>query len=384
MKILISGAGIAGLTLAYWLKKRGFTPTVVEKHPCLRKGGYKVDVRGAAIEVVKRMGIHQKLLDANVNILHSKFVTSNGKIFEFDGDITGLSSEGEIEVNRWDLSRIISETLDGIEMIFHDAITKIDAEKMVYFEKSSPREFDLVIGADGLRSNVRRLAFGEDSKFLKEYGIHFCIYPIKNIFDLDRTELVYFDKGKLVSAYAVNNNSLAALAYKSEKNRALSCENPKAVFEEQFKDLGWEIPWFLNAMKASDNCYFDSLAQVSMPCWSKGRVALVGDAAYAASGASGMGTSMAIVGAYVLAREIELVKGDYRIAYANYEKSIWEYVEKGQKLAESSNRMMTRKSSSILVKSQLYLMKLMPKKFFHFWAKVGRRRMRKVADSISL
>src|SRR5437588_74865 len=115
-RILISGAGIAGFTLAYWLKQRGFSPTIVERHPNARGGGYKVDVRGTALEVMKRMGIYQNLLDANVNLVRSKFVTPHHKIFEFEGDLLGHSSEGEIEINRWDLAQILAEKVGEVEI----------------------------------------------------------------------------------------------------------------------------------------------------------------------------------------------------------------------------------------------------------------------------
>lgn len=141
-RILISGAGIAGFTLAYWLKQRGFSPTIIEKYPHVRGGGYKVDVRGTALEVAKKMGIYEDLLEANVNLVGSKFVSSGDKIFEFEGDILGHSSEGEIEINRWDLAQILSNKVGKIEIIYGDSITKID-DKMVYFEKMEPRELTL-------------------------------------------------------------------------------------------------------------------------------------------------------------------------------------------------------------------------------------------------
>lgn len=124
-RILISGAGIAGFTFAYWLKQRGFSPTIIEKYPYVRGGGYKVDVRGTALEVAKRMGIYQDLLEANVNLVRSKFVSSDQRVFEFDGDILGYSSEGEIEINRWDLAQILSEKVDEIEVIYGDSITNL-------------------------------------------------------------------------------------------------------------------------------------------------------------------------------------------------------------------------------------------------------------------
>ncbi len=375
-RILISGAGIAGFTLAYWLKQRGFSPTIIERHRDVREGGYKVDVRGTAVEVAKRMGIYQDLLEANVNLVRSKFVSSDHKVFEFDGDILGFSSEGEIEVNRWDLAQILSKKIGKIEIIYGDSITKID-EKLVHFEKMEPREFDIVVGADGQFSNVRRLVFGEDSKFLRRYGIQFCVFPIPNIFELERCEIVYFDKGKLATAYAVGNHSYACLAFKSE-DEALSSDNLKAVFEKQFQDLDWEVPRLISLMKESDDCYFNSIAEVRMPCWSKGRVALIGDATHSAQG---MGTSLAMVGAYVLAREID-ESNDYTLAFDKYEKNMRKFVEAAQALAEANHQAFT--GSSIRMKFQLYLMKFLPKKIIQYFTERGKKQMKEVANGLTL
>lgn len=376
-KILISGAGIAGFTLAYWLKQRGFSPTIIEKHPFVRGGGYKVDVRGTALEVAKRMGIYQDLLEANVNLVKSKFVSSDQRVFEFDGDILGHSSDGEIEINRWDLAQILSEKVGEIEVIYGDSITKI-AGKVVHFEQMEPREFDIVVGADGQYSNVRRLAFGEDSKFLKRYGIQFCVFPIPNIFELERCEIVYFDQGKLATAYAVGNHSYACLAFKSEEE-ALSVDHLKAVFENEFQGLGWEVPRLISLMKESNDCYFNSIAQVKMPCWSKGRVALIGDAAHSVQA---MGTSLAMVGAYILAREIDESNGDYTLAFENYEKTMRNLVEASQALAETNQQAFTQ--SSMRMKIQLYLMKILPKKIIQYFTEKGKKKMKEVANSLTL
>ena len=351
---------------------------IIEKHPCLREGGYKVDVRGTALEVAKRMGIYQDLLDANVNLKKSKLVTPHLSTFEFEGDILGHCSEGDIEVNRWDLVQILSRTVGAIEVIYDDSITMIG--ELVHFEKGDPREFDLVIGADGLYSNVRRLAFGEDSEFLRKYGIHFCVFPINNIFDLDHSEIVYFERGKFVAAYAADHHSYACLAFRSEKGITAS-KNLKDEFEKQFGELGWKIPQLISAMKSSDDCYFNFIAQVRMPCWSKGRVALVGDAAYAASA---MGTSLSMVGSYVLAREIEKSDGDCEIAFNKYEQSIRSFVEDAQDLAEANHQLLAGDESSTKMTLQLYLMKIFPKKFIQFITKRGREQMRKVANGFAL
>lgn len=376
-KILISGAGIAGFTLAYWLKERGFSPTIIEKHPYVRGGGYKVDVRGTALEVAKRMGVYQDLLEANVNLVCSKFVTSDQKVFEFDGDILGHSSEGEIEINRWDLAQILSKKVGEIEIIYGDSITNIDG-KMVHFEQMEPREFDIVVGADGQYSNVRRLVFGEDAAFLKRYGIQFCVFPIPNIFELERSEIVYFDKGKLATAYAVGNHSFACLAFKSEEE-TLPNDHLKAVFKNRFQGSDWEIPRLVSLMKVSDECYFNSIAQVRMPCWSQGRVVLIGDAAYSCQA---MGTSLAMVGAYILAREIKESNGNFTIAFDTYEKNMRKFVEAAQDLAEENQQAFTE--SSLRMKIQLYLMEILPKKIIQYFTDRGKRQMKEVANSLTL
>lgn len=376
-RILISGAGIAGFTLAYWLRQRGFSPTIIEKHPYVRGGGYKVDVRGTALEVAKRMGIYQDLLEANVNLVRSKFVSSDQKVFEFDGDILGHSSEGEIEINRWDLAQILSKKVGEIEIIYGDSITNIDG-KVVHFEQMEPREFDIVIGADGQYSNVRRLVFGEDSKFLRRYGIQFCVFPIPNMFELERCEIVYFDSGKLATAYAVGNHSYACLAFKSE-DEVLSVDNLKALFENEFQGLGWEVPLLVSLMKESNDCYFNSIAQVRMPCWSKGRVALIGDAAHSVQA---MGTSLAMIGAYVLAREIDESNGDYALAFESYEKAMRNLVEASQDLAENNQQAFTQ--SSIRMKIQLYLMRILPKRIIQYFNEKEKKQMKDVANSLTL
>lgn len=373
-RILISGGGIAGFTLAYWLKERGYAPTIIEKHPHLREGGYKVDVRGTALEVAKRMGVHRDLLDASVNLKSSKLVTASLKTFEFEGDILGHCSEEDIEVNRWDLVQILAKAAGDIEIIYGDSITKIDDR--VHFEKGEPREFDLVIGADGIHSNVRRLVFGEDSPFLKKLGIQFCVFPIPNFFELDHSEIVYFDRGKFIAAYAADHHSYACLAFRSDEEKLT-----REAFQQPFQEMGWEVPRLLSQMEKCEDCYCSSIAQVRMPKWSKGSVALIGDAAHAASG---MGTSLAMVGAYVLAREIEDSKGDIPLAFKRYEVAIRAYVEEAQELAESNHQLLAEDASSFRMTLQLYLMKLLPSKFIQYITQKGRQKMKRVANSIAL
>jgi 2-polyprenyl-6-methoxyphenol hydroxylase-like FAD-dependent oxidoreductase len=222
------------------------------------------------------------------------------------------------------------------------------------------------------------LVFGEDSKFLKKYGIQFCVFPIPNIFELERCEIVYFDKGKLVTAYAVGNHSYACLAFKSEMEM-LPQDNLQTVFEKQFQGIDWEVPRLVSLMKESDECYFNSIAQVRMPNWSKGRVALIGDAAHSTQG---MGTSLAMVGAYVLAREIDESNGDYALAFDRYEKNMRKFVEVSQDLAEANQQAFA--DSSIRMKIQLYLMKILPKIILQYFTDRGKKKMKEVANGLTL
>lgn len=366
-KVLISGAGIAGFTLAYWLEKRGFSPTIVEKASEMRRGGYKVDVRGTALDIVREMGLYEKLENATVNLKTSKIVTSKFKSYDLKGDLLGYCSEDDIEVNRWDLAEILRQTCKDIEIIYGDSITSID--KKVHFEKGHSREFDIIVGADGIYSNVRKLHFKNEQAYLKKFGVNFCIFPTTNIFELNECEIVYFEKGLFLAAYAVKNHSYTCLACKNQN------------FYENFKHLGWKIPQVLEEMKNSDEIYYNELTQVRMPTWSKENVALVGDAAHACSG---MGTSLAIVGPYVLAKELEKSNGDYHKGFLAYEKEIRSFVEDAQKLAASNHDLLANNSSSLGMKLQLLLIKLLPRAFVKCLTRQGRKKMSKVSRAYSI
>jgi 2-polyprenyl-6-methoxyphenol hydroxylase-like FAD-dependent oxidoreductase len=379
-KILISGAGIAGLTTAYWLDKYGYEVTIVEKDAEVRSGGYKVDVRGAALQVAKKMGIYSDLVKNNVNIQKSQVVTSDLKVLEFDDDVLGHSSEGDIEVNRWDLCKIISKVTSGVKIVYGDSITQIDSESgVVSFEKMAEKRFDLVIGADGTYSNVRRLVFGDHSQFLRETGLHFCVFPTDNFLKLSDTEIVYLEKGKFMAAYAVKESSYACLTFHGVERRLIA-DDRKQIFKKKFADIGWRASDFVYGMQASDQCYFGSINQIRMKKWHKGRVALVGDAAHAAHG---IATSMAMVGSYVLAKEIMKAGGDAEVAFQNYEERLREFVENGQNLSESNYKML-RDGDSWWVKFQLFLMQKMPKSFLGYLTKKGKARMKKAANAIDL
>ena len=356
-RILISGSGVSGLTLAFWLKQYGFTPTLIERHPTLRTGGYKIDLRGYCFGSRQADGSLPAILEGRTDIQGATIIESGGKESKkMDADLCGGRIEGDLEILRGDLCKILFNQMGDVESIYGDCITKISQnEENVYveFEKSKPRVFDLVIGADGLHSTVRKLAFGEESEFLKELGVYISVYTIPNFLQLDRWEIEYFEPQKFINVYSASRdlNAKAGFAFSSEASKfdPNDKKGQQKLLKEAFAEIGWEVPRLLAAMEDAPDFYFDSVAQVHLPHWSKGRVVLVGDAGYAPSPLSGQGTSVAIVGAYVLAGELAAAQGNYQIAFSQYETELRNFVKKNQDLVEISLAHMTGQQNSSMV-----------------------------------
>ncbi len=338
--ILISGASIAGPALAYCLKRYGFHPTIVEQAPALREGGYKVDIRGAAVDVAQRMGIMDDIRRFSTDMRGATYVDdANKPIATMPADFFNGRVEGEDEIMRGDLSRILYErTRNDVEYIFGDSITSIeqgDDGVRVTFEHSAPRTFDLVVGADGLHSNVRALTFGDESQFTRFLGAY--IFTTPNDLQLDHWELYHNAPGKLVCIYSLRKDTEARcfflfnspqLHYDYHDSR-----QPKKLLAEKFAGDGWQIPKLLKTAWDAPDFYFDSISLIEMERWSSGRTVLLGDAAYCASPLSGQGTGLALVGAYVLAGELAVAQGDYQTAFARYESEMRGYVQANQQFA---------------------------------------------------
>lgn len=388
--VLISGAGIAGLTLAYWLKRFGFAPTLVEKHPSLRTGGYKIDLRGAGLEVLKRMGVYPLISESRTrNNLGILLDESGQKVMEMETDLLGTRlKDFDLEIMRSILCHILRDTAKDVECIFDDSITEIlDRGDCVdvKFQKHSPRTFDLVIGADGLHSEVRKLVFGEESTFSKDLGIYVSVWSFPNFLELNDSEIEQHTQGKFVNLYRdrKNTKATAAVAFFSPtpcKSRLL--QEQKQFIKEIFKYSKWEMfPKILDGMHDSPDFYFDSMAQIHMPRWSKGRVALVGDAAYAPTPLSGQGTSIAIAGSYVLAGELFEAKGNPEIAFSLYEDLLRPFIKENQDLATMSLRIMTDESYS----RWLYRIEsLIPGKLLDYFKKRGLKQTTKAANALLL
>ena len=340
--VLISGAGLAGPALAHWLRRYGFEPTVVERAPALRDGGYKVDVRGAATEVLKRMGVYPRARALDTGMRHITYVRGDGRpIATLDANLLMGRRGDDLEIMRTDLSRVMHDATAGeVEYVFGDTITAMHeaADGVdVTFGSGVRRRFSLVVGADGLHSATRRLAFGEVP--LTHLGAYISIFTVPNHLRLDREEVFHVAPGRMVFAYAggPDEDARVGLTLASPELPRLSKSEQKDLLRSAFGHLGWAVPRFLEALQDADDLYFDALSQVEMPRWSAGRVALIGDAAHCPAPASGQGTSLALVGAYVLAGELAAARGDHARAFPAYERAMRPYVEKnlafGRKMA---------------------------------------------------
>jgi 2-polyprenyl-6-methoxyphenol hydroxylase-like FAD-dependent oxidoreductase len=349
--VLISGASIAGPALAFWLARYGIDVTVVEKAPSLRGGGYPIDVRGTAIEAVQRMGLYAQMRAAHVDAQSIGFVDVNGAVVARINPeaITGGVRGKDIEIRRGDIATTLyAATKDTANYRFNDSIAALEEHAdgvNVTFVGGDMGTYDIVIGADGLHSNIRSLMFGHESQFERYIGFCFAGFTIPSTFGLDRGALVYTLPGRNAVIYAIDEGSpaYAFLVFKyptSPFRKSLTDADKRDLTARMFESVnGWIVQQMVEAMRQANDLFFDSVSQIYMPAWSKGRVVLAGDAAHATSFMSGQGSSMALVGAYVLAGEIA-TKADHASAFAAYEKLVRPFVELNQALVEEGKRIM--------------------------------------------
>jgi 2-polyprenyl-6-methoxyphenol hydroxylase-like FAD-dependent oxidoreductase len=350
-EVLISGASVAGPTLAYWLRRYGFSPTVIERTPALRKGygGHAVDLFGPAVDVTEWMGVLPQVSQARTRTERISFARPGKAAFEVDMSklVAGIAGGRHIEIMRGELASILHEaTRDDVEYVFGDSIRTIEQQKdgvFVTFEHGPSRTVGLVIGADGLHLTVRRLTFGDESRFLHYIGGYLGFFTVPNYLGLDGRMVTYTTAGKLAAMYPVRQTGQARAGFLFKRAEPIpfdhrDVEQHRKILREVYAGEGWEVPRLLAELDSSDDLYFDSISQVIMDTWTSGRVTLVGDAGFSSGPAVGGGTSVAMVGAYVLAGELAAAGGEHTTGFANYEDEMREFVRRSREVAPTTMR----------------------------------------------
>ena len=345
MKVLISGAGIAGPTLAYWLSVYSIQSTLVERAPRLRRGGYAIDFWGRGFDVAERMRIIPEIRRDGYQIREFRLVNAQGRrIGGFNLDVFRAATAGRyVTIPRSDLAKNIYQKAEGhCETIWGDSITGIEQDAggvEVAFERQPPRRFDVVIGADGLHSVVRKLVFGNEDRFERFLGYSVAAFEATGYQPRDEDVYVnYSTPGKQVGRLSMRNDrTLFLFVFADERDIAIDPHDTQAyrtVLRSEFGNLGWECPQILAAMEMCDELYFDRVSQIRMDTWSKGRVGLVGDAAFCPSVLAGQGSALAMVGAYVLAGELGRTGSSPEQALKRYEDQLHPFMLAKQKAAE--------------------------------------------------
>ena len=339
-KVLVVGAGVAGLAVCYWLKEFGFSPTLIEKSNDLRKGGYGVDIFGIAVDIAKKMGVYEKICAMRTQLEHGFYVNADGHtLVEAKGEKFGFRHAEEVEILREDLIEILKQAIKDIPCHFNQRIERIkqdDKNVEVTFKDNKTENYDLVIGADGVHSTTRDMAFVKEEYELIDFGCYSAIYSLPNYLKLRRSEIAFDSNQKFISVSSDKNSAVALASFMFRSNRGLDNirneKDQKSFFKDAFIDLGWETNKLLQYMEESNDFYFDVAIQIKMKSWSKGRIALVGDSGYCSTALSGQGTTTALVGAYILAGELKAASGNYRVAFERYNMLLRPFVEANQEL----------------------------------------------------
>lgn len=337
-KILVAGASVAGNTVAWWLARHGFDVTVVEKAGSFRDGGQNVDVRGVARQVLRRMGLEQAALALNTGERGTDWVDEQDRVLArfAVADIGAEGPTAELEIMRGDIARLIYEPArEHTTYRFGDYITAVaqdEAGASVTFASGQQGRYDLVIVAEGVGSATRELLFPGENR-LRYMNLTLAFFNIpQQAGDSDFARQYNTVGGRGVTVKPGRDGQLhvyIGVHKRAEGENKWDEARQKQFIREQFARDGWEIPRLLQGMAETDNFYFDVFRQVKMPRWATGRVVLTGDAAWCTTGLSGVGTSLAIAGGYVLAGELAKTD-DYAAAFAAYERVMRPFVKEGQ------------------------------------------------------
>ncbi len=343
--VLISGIGIGGPTLAFWLQAAGFEPTLIEHAPALRTGGYVVDFWGLAYDIAERMGLASDIERVGYHMREMRIVDDRGtRVAGFGTRVFRELTGGRfVTLGRGDLSRLLFEKMGRTtEVIFGNEIVGLQEgadSVQVQFKGGSERRFDLVIGTDGLHSTVRRLAFGPQDLFEKYLGYAVAAFEVRGYRPRDEDlYVIYSQPGRMLARFALHDDrTLFLFVFATDFNPPKAMNNPseqKKMLRERFGTDKWESRRILDELDRASGLYFDRVSQIKMKSWSKGRIALVGDAAFCASLMAGQGSALAMTAAYVLAGELAKAAGQHETAFRKYEALLRAYIGSKQAGAE--------------------------------------------------
>jgi 2-polyprenyl-6-methoxyphenol hydroxylase-like FAD-dependent oxidoreductase len=338
-RVLISGASFAGLSTAYWMNRSGYKVTIVEIADGLKKGGTPVNILAHTIEIVKRMGLLDQIQSNRLVMRSLAFKNTYDVTERIDLHQKRQADRGEMEyeIERDVLLDMMYKLVnDDVEFIYGESITGLTEKgdhMEVTFKKIPAQTFDLVFGCDGIHSVVRKYWFGAEAAYSQFLQTYFSITIVNKLLIPEYTTQMYSEPGKTVLLNAYNGKTDICLAFFAEHEIPYDYRNEqqqRAIILDQFKDTGWRTAELLEAVQLSNTFYFDKLCQMKMPSWTKGRVALVGDAGYCASPAAGRGGSLAIDGASALADAFQHCPGNYEQAFQEYNHNFRPFIEEIQ------------------------------------------------------
>jgi 2-polyprenyl-6-methoxyphenol hydroxylase-like FAD-dependent oxidoreductase len=338
LSVLISGVGIAGPALAHELLRAGCVPTLVEVAPALRASGYVIDFWGQGFDVIESMGLVGDVLREGYTVRELRLVDRDGrKVGGFDVELLAGATRGRFtSLERGALGKVLYRAIEGrAEVMFGCSIRALDEQPdgvLVHFDHAPSRRFDLVVGADGLHSRVRQLVFGPRAQFERFLGYVAAAFELKGYRPRDPDVYVaHAAPGRQVARFSMRDDRTLVLLVAADTQASARERHAQIEFlRERFADVGWECPAMLEALPGCDELYFDRVSQICMPAWSRGRVALLGDAAFAPSLLAGQGSALAILAAHVLAGELARAD-DIATALANYQALLRPLLERKQR-----------------------------------------------------
>lgn len=340
MKILISGGGIAGLTLAYWLHKAGFTPVVVEQADGLRHDGYGVDFYSTGYDVAERMHIVDDLRPQQIRAEYLAYLNEHGEpAAKLPLDAMRRALDGKyMALMHYTLEdELFRAVQNNVEVRFNTTITALEQtadDVTATFNDGRQESFALLVGADGIHSNVRRLVFGPEEKFARFMGYYTAAYKVRSHYDADDAWLNYSEPDRQVGIYPSEKPGewVTLFIFKAQDQGHIPHAQRLAKLQQVYAGMGWITEQLLNDIQDPDDIFMDTVTQIVMPQWSEGRVVLVGDACGCMTLVSGQGVSMAMGGAYILTEELAQ-NTSYARAFLNYEHRLRPEVELRQRKA---------------------------------------------------